>query len=112
MTVDAWPPFHADPEHYPASHPVAIEDCPDCRPAVAEPIDGSYQLAQAVRQYIAGVWDQLADVFDWLAPGTGAGLRAMLLAVQNDLEDWVHATAIYGKTGAATELDYYQGDPT
>ncbi|GAA2418365.1 hypothetical protein [Mycolicibacterium llatzerense] len=74
-------------------------------------IGDSYELAQAVRKCIAGIWDQLADVFDWLAPGMSEGLRAMLLGVQDTLENWVYATAIYGTAGAATELDYYTDAP-
>ncbi len=98
MSADAWPPFHADPEHYPATHPGAIEDCPDCRPAPPNIVE----LA------LAAALDQTADMFDLLFPGSGAGVRdAFASAIPS-----MHAAMTYWIAGAATELDYYQGAPS
>ena len=97
MNSDAWPPFHPDPEHPPASHPGSIADCPTCRPDLS----ATDELAIAIAV------ENTAYVFDALFPGSGARLRE---ACANAIPS-IHQAMTYWICGAATELDYYQGVP-
>lgn len=107
MIGDAWPPFHFDPEHPPASHPGTIEDCSICRPRsvqfIAESMSDPNPFDDVIHTAIASAY-VTADVFDtWIVPGMfGEAFRLVVAVIGASMERIIYIIAT-----AATELDYY-----
>ncbi|KIU17893.1 hypothetical protein [Mycolicibacterium llatzerense] len=79
----AGPPFHFDAEHFPAAHPGAIDDCPDCRPAPPTVWQDSF------RNGPGALWSLPSHMPIYVFDGRLADVLQL--------------------SGAATELDYYEG---